>query len=339
MALEVFAEGLKLIVLIGLALAGVLTIQIWKKDLSSKITYLRLFVQLVSLISIFYIYALIYVYSAAQYYFVMVAVLFLMTIVLGRLFCGWMCPFGFYMDLISLVRKAFRIRYRLLSDKLNITLNRFRYVILAIFVFSPVALIFLLNAQGPWQFMLILYGPYRPLMVLLSPLEPLIIPWHTGIVFNGINISFPYVSDIIFYLSNNPFYQTSNFIFEVIGFFVLMIIGSFFVRRFWCRFCPTGATFSILNRFSGFKWMPVLHIDKSEEKCTKCGICQRVCPAQVKDVYEQKGGKIMTSVCLQCYRCVEMCPYKDALQVKAGGKVVFGSRNWLEEANKKKTEF
>ena len=105
---------------------------------------------------------------------------------------------------------------------------------------------------------------------------------------------------------------------------------SFFVRRVWCRFCPTGSSIAVVNRFKGFKWAPLLHLDKDEEKCTKCGICKRVCPVQVTEVYEQKGGKINTSMCMLCTRCVEMCPYEDCLKVKFGGKTVFKSRNWLE---------
>jgi polyferredoxin len=108
------------------------------------------------------------------------------------------------------------------------------------------------------------------------------------------------------------------------------VAGSFFLRRFWCRFCPTGASLAIVNKFKAFKRVPALYIDKEEEKCTKCGICKRVCPLQVTEVYEQKGGKINTSMCMLCFRCVEMCPYEDCLKVKFAGKTAFKSRNWLK---------
>ena len=114
------------------------------------------------------------------------------------------------------------------------------------------------------------------------------------------------------------------------AFITITVAASIKVRRFWCRFCPTGASIAIVNRFRGFKWTPVLHINKDEEKCAKCGICKRVCPVQVTDVYEQKGGKIGTSMCMLCLRCVEMCPYEECLKVKMGSKTVFKSRNWLE---------
>jgi NAD-dependent dihydropyrimidine dehydrogenase PreA subunit len=34
-----------------------------------------------------------------------------------------------------------------------------------------------------------------------------------------------------------------------------------------------------------------------------------------------------------CSRCVEMCPYEDALKLKLGNKTVFHSRNWLKQPN------
>jgi polyferredoxin len=110
-------------------------------------------------------------------------------------------------------------------------------------------------------------------------------------------------------------------------FVAITVVASFFIRRFWCRFCPTGSSFTI--KFRG-KSSALLHLSKDEEKCTKCGICKRVCPQQVTEVYEQKGGKITTSMCTLCLRCVEMCPYESCLKVKVGSKTIFKSRNWLK---------
>ena len=316
MANEIIGEILKLTVFAGLALAGILVILIWMKDLTRKVSYLRIFIQVVSVIAIFYLFTL------PSWLIIFLGVIVLITIVTGRFFCGWICPFGLYMDLITQLRKTFKIRYRNLSGKLNRVLHKLRYAILVFFLILP----FLLGPISPWQWPLALFlvGPFKPITVLLGPLEPLIIPWKGGLEFYGLNVSYPYVSDIIFY-SSGIFIWINVFVF-----IALTVVSSFIVRRFWCRFCPTGASIAIVNRFRGFKWAPVLHINKIEEKCTKCGICKRVCPLQVTEVYEQKGGKITTSMCMLCFRCVEMCPYEDCLEVKMGRKTVFKSRNWLE---------
>jgi formate hydrogenlyase subunit 6/NADH:ubiquinone oxidoreductase subunit I len=82
-----------------------------------------------------------------------------------------------------------------------------------------------------------------------------------------------------------------------------------------------------VNRFRGFKWAPLLYIEKDEEKCNECEVCGRVCPMQVNELYEQKDGKINNSMCILCTRCVESCPYPDAIRLKLAKKTLFKSRN------------
>ena len=110
----------------------------------------------------------------------------------------------------------------------------------------------------------------------------------------------------------------------------IVTVGSFMVRRLWCRICPLGGLLALFNRFVPFKWASLLHLNKVEEKCTKCGICKRVCPPQVVTVYEEKGGDVTASDCILCFRCVEMCPYEDCLKIEVVGKPIYKSRNWLE---------
>ena len=327
MILELIGEILKLTVLAGLAIAGILVILIWKKGLATKVTYLRFLIQVVAMIAVFYLFT----YPIWQ--LIVLIVILVMPIVLGRFFCGWLCPFGLYMDAITLIRKAFKVRYRNLPEKLNKFLHNFRYMLLLFFLIIP----FILSLIDPPPSLdsatlmaLLFAGPFRPLGVLLGPVIPLIVPWVGSLEIGGVYFSYPYVQEVIFY-SNGVFSEVFVTITTLI-FVALTVVGSFFVRRVWCRFCPTGSSIAILNRLKGFKWAPVLHLDKDEEKCTKCGICKRVCPVQVTEVYEQKGGKIMTSMCMLCTRCVEMCPYEDCLKVKLGGKTIFKSRNWLEPA-------
>ena len=324
MVMEFLGESLKLTVLAGLAIAGILVILIWKKNLATKVTYLRFVIQVVSLAAIFYLFT----YPVWQ--LLVLVVILIMPIVLGRFFCGWLCPFALYMDAITLIRKAFKVRYRNLPDKLNKFLHNFRYVLLLFFLILPLILSIMRIIEPPENLdigiimVLLFAGPFEPLRILLGPVIPLIVPWKGPLVISGLNFSYPYVQEVIYY-SSGIFVSINALIFVA-----LTVVGSFLVRRVWCRFCPTGSSIAIVNRFRGFKWAPVLHLNKDEEKCTKCGVCKRVCPVQVTEVYEQKGGKIMTSMCMLCLRCVEMCPYEGCLKVNMAGKTVFKSRNWLE---------
>ena len=333
MALEIIGDLLRLIVLGGLGVAGIITILVWKKNLATRVTFLRFVIQSVALAAIYYILS----YTIAPVtgglapillLYVMIVV-FAMTLFLGRLYCGWFCPFALIMDLESLLRKALKIRHRIIPDKLNNILHQSRYAILLFFLLTPVILWFL----DPQPIMVsplmaqLLAGHFKPYSILLDPLIPFIVPWKGQVIVNQINLTYPYALDIISYAGANIGQAIA------IAFVGLTLAGAFLIRRVWCRFCPTGASLAVVNRFKGFKWAPLLHLEKDEEKCTKCGVCRRVCPAQVNEVYEQKGGKIQTSQCMLCARCVEMCPYESTLKIKLGNKTLFKSRNWLETSN------
>lgn len=112
--------------------------------------------------------------------------------------------------------------------------------------------------------------------------------------------------------------------------FAAVTVVSFYYRRAWCRICPLGALIALFSRVPPFKWISVLRLDKTEEKCSKCGICKRVCPTQVTEVYEKTGGDVTNSQCIMCMRCIEMCPNKDALKLRIAGKPTLKSRNWLK---------
>jgi len=322
MAGELIGDTLRLMVLAGLGIAGVLAILIWKRNLATRVTFLRLVVQAVAFAAIFYVFS----YSTIIPMLYELIFIFGLTIILGRFFCGWLCPFGLIMDLEILIRKALKIRHRIIPDKLNIALHKSRYAILLVFLLVPVVL-YLFDPQeilvSPLMASL-LAGHFRPYSILLDPMIPFIVPWTGQISISGINLSYPYAAEFITYIG------TDIGQYLAIAFVAVTLVGGFMIRRVWCRFCPTGASIAALNRFEGFKRIPLLYVEKNEEKCTKCGVCKRVCSVQVNEVYEQKGGKIATSQCMLCARCVEMCPYEDALKIKLGNKAVFRSRNWLE---------
>jgi ferredoxin-type protein NapH len=334
--LEIISQILLGIIAVGLVISGILAILIWIRNLTRKMSILRLFVQIVASIAIFVI-LLIWplpwnpilsglIFSIALRLTIVFALIVASTLVIGRFFCGWLCPFALYMDLLTRLRKALRIPYLNLPERLDNGLNILRYVILAAILVMALVL-GPLNADV-WRFIIMFMGPFKSLIIVfLTPIEPLVTQIGEALGFNNWGTSFHDLSGTIHYFNGDQLILLTWIV------FFAFTAGSFMVRLLWCRFCPLGATFSILNRFAPFRWVPLLRINKVEEKCTKCGICKRVCPVQVTEVYEQKGGKIMTSMCMLCLRCVEMCPYEDCLRVNLGGKTVFKSRNWLEPSD------
>lgn len=295
----------------------------WAKDKTKRVSLLRMIVQINFLILIF-LAAIITVWKGLLLILILGA-----TFILGRFFCAWICPFGLYMDLITLIRKQLGIRHWSLPEKLNKSLHTLRYIIL-LAILTLVLTLFLASEQPTFDVLdfLMLRSALRPFTVLLAPLETLIIPFKPpfGALLEifGQSFSFPYVGEIMALTGGKVFALPIG-----ATYVTLVLLASFKIRRFWCRYCPTGISLAAINRFSQFKWVPLLRLNKDERKCTKCGICKRVCPVQVTEVYESKGGDINTSMCTLCLRCVEMCPYPDCLRLRLRGITLFKSRSWL----------
>ena len=60
------------------------------------------------------------------------------SIVLGRAFCGWLCPLGLYQDVLTRIRRAAKKRHLSFSDKTNTMLSQSRYLIIAVFLILSV---------------------------------------------------------------------------------------------------------------------------------------------------------------------------------------------------------
>lgn len=90
-----------------------------------------------------------------------------------------------------------------------------------------------------------------------------------------------------------------------LGTILLLIIlaQSMIIERFFCRYlCPLGAIFSLTSRFR------ILKIRKNRDKCGSCKICTSNCPMGIP-MY--KYDKISTGECIQCQRCINVCPRKN----------------------------
>jgi polyferredoxin len=257
------------------------------------------------------------------------------AVLLGRFFCGWVCPFGLYLDLLTRLRKTLRIRRKTVSDKFSQHLHQLSYIILALILiisilFASEALIGTQLIPGTEKGGYINTYFSAP-FCQVCPMKPLCLLAESGV---GL-------------MKMDWLWQNTTGQFLEVGFYLtatnliilaLVSVAAFFLRRSWCQICPLGALIALFNRFPPFKWISGVRLNKVEAKCTKCGICKRVCPTQVVDVYEKKGGDVANSQCIYCLRCVEMCPQEDCLQFKVLGKKVVKSRNWLNKSDTVKLE-
>jgi ferredoxin len=255
------------------------------------------------------------------------------SIILGRFFCGWLCPFGLYMDVLTRIRKALRMRHLSFSEKTNTALGQSRYIIIAIFlilsvIFSSYAIF---GTQlipgtipgGPQGGEAGIVSNINEPFCLVCPMRPLCVLVECAIG----SMKWSYVSQIMY----PPLGITGGYVTSInIAVLIAITVLALAYRRFWCRICPLGALTALFSSFTPFKQIALTRLEKNEQKCTRCGVCKRVCPTQATDVFDKKGGDVTESRCILCARCVEICPYEDALLIKFAGKTIMNSRNWLE---------
>ena len=79
-------------------------------------------------------YEAIYTTPGLERLAVVVGLVIVMALVLGRFFCGWLCPLGLYMDVMTRIRSFTGKKHRNFSKKTNKKLGQLRYVIIAVFL-------------------------------------------------------------------------------------------------------------------------------------------------------------------------------------------------------------
>jgi ferredoxin-type protein NapH len=265
---------------------------------------------------------------------IVIGMLVVASVVLGRFFCGWLCPFGLYQDVLTRIRKFARRRHLSFSEKTNTKLGQSRYIIITVFILLSVIfasyaifgteLIPGTRPGGPLGTEAGISSYVNEPFCLVCPARPLCILVECAIG----AMKFSYISQITYGpLWIGGFYLTSINIAVLIA----VTIVALAYRRFWCRICPLGGLTAIFSTFTPFKQIALTRLMKNQEKCTKCGVCKRVCPTQATAMYAQKGGDVTESRCMLCARCVEICPYEGALKLTFAGKTLMKSRNWLQE--------
>lgn len=84
---------------------------------------------------------------------------------------------------------------------------------------------------------------------------------------------------------------------------IVFLADLFVMPHLWCgHICPVGAFYSITGKFSFLK------VHHTQENCTLCMKCKKVCPEiQVLAIIGKESGKISSSDCTDCGRCIDVC--------------------------------
>ncbi len=226
-----------------------------------------------------------------------IALFVLLSFMLARFWCGWMCPLGAMTDVLNWLRKLFRVNPWAVSNPLNIFFNRTRHFLLILtLAVSAIITLPILGFGGVNDALFLIYCQICPARILYPPLGGVNPCWYDS------------TSALTLFMSVLGW-----------GFLVFFAFG-FVVPRLWCRICAMGAFVSYFNRGS------LLSLRKRSRKCTFCGTCQRCCPVDIESVYKEREKLDVTDPkCLLCLRCVQECPEKDCLEVNFSGKTVVKS--------------
>jgi polyferredoxin len=93
---------------------------------------------------------------------------------------------------------------------------------------------------------------------------------------------------------------------------ILILVGlSIVIKNVWCRYlCPYGALLGVISILSPIK------ITRQKSTCIDCELCTKACPSAIK-VHE--ASRVWSDECTACMKCVEACPVKSTLDVRAAG--------------------
>jgi polyferredoxin len=195
-------------------------------------------------------------------------ILLLPTLLLGRFFCNWICPYGTLHQLTNFLFGSRDEQKRIESNRFS-NLQQLKYVIWLAMI---VAAIF-----GSLQI-----GLLDPICLFHRSMSVAILP--------GINLVFPDT----FYVEQY-FHVGAWLVGGILFFFVGMNV---IIPRFFCRaVCPLGAFLGVLSRFS------VMRIERDPNKCIDCDACLKNCQG-ASDPHTQ----LRKSECFVCFECIEDCP-------------------------------
>lgn len=189
------------------------------------------------------------------------------TIIYGRIYCGWICPIGTVTDLACRLRRflperrrAFRYRPRLKS----------RYPVLALYLAALVAGIAVVPALiEPWNLFRNVAGLLRP-EASAAGLSTLGAGIGTGLLAGALSL-------------------------------LLVLLCAIFTGRGFCTgICPVGTLLQIASSNSSWR------VEIDPDRCTACMKCEEVCPAGCVKVVGRYVDDSRCVRCMECVgRCPE----------------------------------
>lgn len=188
--------------------------------------------------------------SADRPAFYVIGIILLFGMFLGRVICGFLCPFGLIQELLHKIPVK-----KLKKNKITQKLTFIKYVILGIFVVI-IPLFFGLRKQPLPAFCKYIC----PAGTLEGALMLMIHPDNAGIRA----------------LTGGLFYWK-------LAVLIAMVVTCVFIFRAFCRFiCPLGAIYSLFSKIA------LLGVRVDMNKCNNCRACVKTCQMDIKRVGDRE---------------------------------------------------
>ncbi|HSQ35728.1 MAG TPA: 4Fe-4S binding protein, partial [Candidatus Binatia bacterium] len=222
-----------------------------------------------------------------------------LTLVLGRFFCGWVCPFGALQQFFTWLGSR-RGRSKTVFNRQTL---RWKYLLL---------IVLLLASLFATQWL----GWLDPISLLTRSGSTVLLPGLNFLTQQALAAGA--YSNSLAGKAVKPLYDLSRrFLLSgeqrtflgasvIGGLFVGLLLLNFYRRRYFCNvLCPLGALYGWLCNFS------LLRLAVNE-KCTRCDVCSSHCT-----YYGGPYKDYLKSECLACMNCLADCPFA-AIDVRWG---------------------
>lgn len=214
------------------------------------------------------------------------------TLVFGRVFCNWICPYGTLHQFIGWLFNVNKNTDRIEKNRYK-DLYFIKYVVLTVFL--------ILASMGALQIGLLdpICLMYRTFATVVAPAADMAID-QASLTAHGLRMDTLWLDNLKF----GPGVPARVFVGSFwIGLMILVLVGmNIVIPRFFCRvMCPLGALLGVFSRFAIFR------INRDVHKCTDCNLCLTRCEGA-----SDPQGQLRMSECFACMNCIDDCP-EDAL--------------------------
>jgi polyferredoxin/Pyruvate/2-oxoacid:ferredoxin oxidoreductase delta subunit len=221
---------------------------------------------------------------------ILALLMLLAALILGRFFCGWICPLGAAIDFAGRDNKGIK-----LADRQNGSVRKTKFLILGLIFFCG-----LLGIQLAWAFdPITIAGRFVSLNFIPAVTSLLngLFSWiiRTFHLYGGF---YDLYRDLKSTLLGVKVYYFSHALL-IFSLFLAIFISGYKLKRSWCRIlCPLGALYALPSRFS---W-----IERKVDSCNHCRKCHSICRmGAIKE-----DNSYLKSECILCMDCVYNCPKK-----------------------------